>query len=169
MRCITGQRLTMTAEVLRNGAEGDDNVSLDEAGMWKTQQDEITGEIVRVWVPLVASDNPLTVVTINCMVRPIVDGGIRVAGTTERFGKEYENVDFVQMHFPTNIIISKRDRITNIRDKKTKEILWKEEEMDKVGGDYRATVFNVNGVNQMFDPFGRMTHQFALLSRARAS
>lgn len=159
----------MTAEILRNGDADDVNVSLDEAGTWKVQQDEVTGETIRVWVPLVTSENNLEIVTIDCMVRPIVDGGIRVAGTTERFGKEYENVDFVQMHFPVNHIISKRDRITNIRDKKSGAILWKEEELAKVaGGDYRATVFNVNGVNQMFDPFGRMTHQFALLSRARA-
>lgn len=157
----------MTAEVLRNAGVGDNTVNLDEAGTWKVQSDPITNEIVRIWVPLVKSETDIQVVTFDCIARGIIDGGIRVAGTTERFGKEYENVDFVKMSFGPNFVLTKRDRITNIRDKRTGRILWKDEEVDKVGADYRATVFNVNGVTPEIDPFGRMTSQFALLSKAQ--
>lgn len=171
MRCLRSARYTMTAEVLRTGTSAPgDTVDLDEEGTWETQQDEISGEIISVWVPLV-SDTPTgtTVVKIPCMVRSIVDGGIRVAGTTERFGKEYENIDFATIDFGPKFVLTKRDRITNVRDKRTGVLIWREEELDKVDADYRATVFNVNGVQPVIDHNGRLVEQHALLSRARAS
>lgn len=168
MQCLVSARFGMTAEVLRMGAEGATSVDVSDAGQWEVQQDPINFEIIRVWVPLVTDDGTGTPqrFTIDCEVRGIVDGGIRVAGTTERFGKEYENTDFAKMRFGPKVVLTKRDRITNIRNKRTKEIIWKEEELDMVGSDYRATVFNVNGVTPEPDAFQRVVSQFALLSRA---
>ena len=168
MHCLLSTRFGMTAEVLRMGAAGDTELDVNDNGQWKEQQDDITGEIIRVWVPVTTENGsePPKRFIIDCEVRGIVDGGIRVAGTTERFGKEYENTDFAKMTFGPKIILTKRDRITNIRNKRTGEIIWKEEELDKVGADYRATVFNVNGVTPQPDPFQRVVSQFALLSRA---
>ena len=171
MHCLLSTRFGMTAEVLRNGALGDVEVDAADAGQWQMIEDPFTFELIRTWVPVVQDadgDGTFERFIVPCEVRGIVDGGIRVAGTTERFGKEYENVDFAKMRFPPGIIITKRDRITNVRNKRTGKILWKEEELNMEGADYRATVFNVNGVTPEFDPFQRMVSQFAMLARADA-
>jgi hypothetical protein len=163
MKCLTGARFTMKADVLRPDFETSDDDSPVE-GDFESYQDPITGAILRRWVPGTEED-PITgtpassLRTIDCLARGIVDGGIRVAGTTERFGDTYENIDFVKLWVPAKIKLSKRDRITNIRKGTT--VMWKDEE-----GDGAATVFNVNGVTPLFDAFNKHTEDFVLLEKA---
>lgn len=169
VRCLTAGRMTMNAEILRwQGVSSGTSTTVGQ-GTWVTHQDPITGEILNRWVPGAEEDDLSTYgidesiepVTINCIARGIVDGGIRVAGTTERFGDTYENIDFVKMWVPANVRISKRDQVTNIRWKKGGEVVWKDEELDG-----SATIFNVNGVTPLFDAFNRHTESFVLLERA---
>lgn len=148
---------------------------LDQYGEWVNSQDPLTGEIVRVWVPYEDQpetpdiDESVTLGIIPCVARGIVDGGIRVAGTTERFGDTYENIDFVKLWVPSHVRISKRDRVTNIADA-TGHIRWLDEEFvdpyDTPDPEQHATVFNVNGVTPLFNAFNVMTEQFVLLERA---
>lgn len=174
-RCLTGARFNMKATLLHQNdpyvPEGD--IDLNLYGEWVESQDPLTGEIVRVWK---AYDNPVTpdvdedvlkIGTIDCLARGIVDGGIRVAGTTERFGDTYENIDYVKLWVPARVKISKRDRVTNIKDA-SGHIRWLDEEfIDPATAEVpKATVFNVNGVTPLFDAFNRMTEQFILLERA---
>lgn len=173
--CLTGARFTMSAMVLHQNddyvPEGD--IDLDLYGEWVNSQDPLTGEIVRVWVPYEDDsgtpnvDESVTFGTIPCLARGIVDGGIRVAGTTERFGDTYENIDFAKMWVPGHIRISKRDRVTNIRDR-SGHIRWLDEEFDDPMDitPPKATVFNVNGVTPLFDAFNNLSEQFVLLERA---
>lgn len=171
MRCLTGNRFSMNAEVLTwTGITQSDSTTVDQSGTWVTYQDPITGEILNRWIPTSTgeTDNPdtpgdesLTTVTIPCLARGIVDGGIRVAGTTERFGDMYENIDFVKLWTPAHVRVTKRDRITNIRWKKGGEVIWLDEE-----GDSAPTIFNVNGVTPLFDAFNRHVENFVLLERA---
>lgn len=168
MQTLTGTRFSMHAEVLKQGNVNiDDPVDPEDLGSWQDNQDPLTGEIIRIWVPY--PDDPNTPVdenarhgTIKCLARGIVDGGIRVAGTTERFGDTYENIDYVKMWVPPKTLITKRDRITNIRSK-TGHIFWVDEEN---AGNPRATVFNVNGVTPLFDAFNYHVENFVLLERA---
>lgn len=127
-------------------------------------QDPVSGAIFYID----PTDDPNTTVVedgrligIRCLVRGVIDGGIRVAGTTERFSDTYENVDWARMTFPAGVNINKRDRITNIRDL-SQNILWREEEVP--GG--MATTFNVMGVTPIINPFGKHTENVALLQRA---
>lgn len=168
VKCITGARFTMNATVLRWVGETSNEHS-PAPGTWAMTQDPITGEILNKWEPVVINiDNTATIkneyeeLTIPCVARGIVDGGIRVAGTTERFGDTYENIDYVKMWFPAKFKLTKRDRITNIRDKKNGTLIWVDEEY--LDGT-RATVFNVNGVTPLFDAFNKHTESFALLER----
>lgn len=139
------------------------------AGHWVERQDPLTGEIVRVWEQ-VKEDNPDTpendveVNEIWCMARGIVDGGIRAAATTESFRDIYKNIDIINMWVPKKYLITKRDRVTNIRTKDG-TILWRDEEFEE-DGQVRATVFNVNGVIPVLEPFNRQLDQFCLLERA---
>lgn len=173
--CLTGARFNMSATLLHQNddyvPEGD--IDVDKYGEWVESQDPLTGEIVRVWKPYDDPDTPdidedvLKIGTIPCVARGIVDGGIRVAGTTERFGDTYENIDYVKLWVPAHVRISKRDRVTNIKDS-TGHIRWVDEEFSDPAVDEtpRATVFNVNGVSPLFNAFNVMTEQFVLLERA---
>lgn len=157
----------MEAEILHwSATEATDEPGLG-TGDWSTYQDEISGDILNDWLP--PDDDPdttdvdesaSTFRTVPCIARGIVDGGIRVAGTTERFGDTYENIDYVKMWVPANIAISKRDRVTNIRDKAGGTVIWKDEESTGA-----ATVFNVNGVTPLFDAFNRHVENFVLLEK----
>lgn len=159
----------MKADILRQGYE--DNAVFnptDEVGEWVNQQDEDSGEIIRKWEPNTL-DDPDTVEnegavleSFNCEARGIVDGGVRVAGTTERFGQMYEDIDYVKITFPISTKISRRDRITNIRDQ-SGNVVWKEEDQP----DAPPTVFEVTGVTPIIAPFVGAVEQFALLKRAQ--
>lgn len=175
MRCLTGARFTMSATVLRQTDDALDTVDPDVLGTYEEIQDPLTGEIMRVWVETeITPDDPSTpdvderrVLTIPCMARGIVDGGIRVAGTTERFGDTYENIDYVKMWVPASVQLTKRDRITNIREARTGKIIWIDEEF---GENAKATMFNVNGVTPLLNgPFNKHTESFILLERAEVS
>lgn len=164
LTCLTGARFTQRAVRLTDF--GGQTHNPDEYGQWVESQDPLTGEVVRVWVP---SDDPNTPnvneSTIPCQVRGIVDGGIRVAGTTERFGDTYMNIDYAKMWVPTNIRLTKNDRITNITDKRGR-IQWRDEEFETDPTQLKATVFNVNGVTPLFNAFNDLAEWFVLLERA---
>lgn len=166
--CLTGARFTMSADVLRQGTEISDDPDTEEveSGHWENMQDHDSGEIVRVWQknpqkdPDASTGQP-ELYSFKCIARGIVDGGIRVSGTTERFGEMYQNVDYIKVTFPANVKLSKRDRITNVRDA-AGNIIWREEEIK----GSPPTVFNVMGVTPILDPFNRLIESFALCERA---
>lgn len=176
--CLTGARFTMSATLLHqdsNYQPGYPDLSL--YGEWVNSQDPLTGEIVRVWEPFPDQpDNPdtptydPTIAKIPCLARGIVDGGIRVAGTTERFGDTYENIDYAKLWVPAWVNITKRDRVTNLADK-SGHIQWLDEEFDNPDDTLPpvATVFNVNGVTPLFNAFNECTEKFVLLERAEVS
>lgn len=170
--CLTSARFNMKADILRQGRYTNDVGDFeptDEVGEWVMQQDPDSGEIIRVWQNNNQTDLPDTnddesaheLETFSCIARGIVDGGIRVAGTTENFGGLYENVDFVSMTVGPKVNITKRDRVTNIRNKKG-IILWRDEETPGSA----PTVFNVKGVTPIPDPWGNLIEQRVMLERA---
>ena len=170
MGCITGARYTMRATILHSINPAGSLIDPLSTGSWVDQQDTLTGEIVRVWspVPVDASNTPsvdesLTVNDIWCMARGIVDGGIRAAATTEHFDDIYHNVDIIHLWVPGSVKITKRDRITNIRDRDG-NITWRDEEHEG-SGEVKATVFNVNGVIPTFDFRNVVISNFCLLER----
>ena len=176
-RSVIGARYTMRATILRASTANSEPVDLTSDGSWVEKQDPITGEIVTVWEPAPetpTSDNPndspdlnsdVRVDEIWCWARGIVDGGVRAAATTEDFDDIYRNVDIINMWVPRNYRISKRDRVTNIRTPDG-HILWRDEEHEDSTDPLRATVFNVNGVIPVLDPFNRHIDNFCLLERA---
>lgn len=165
LRCLTGARFTMKATLLspQQGADP----SPETYGHWVDSQDPLTGEVVRVWVPDDDPNTPnvLDVYEFPCTVRGIVDGGIRVAGTTERFGDTYMNIDYAKMWVPANVRITKNDRVTNVKDKHG-VIQWRDEEFEPDPTVVTATVFNVNGVTPLLNAFNEVTEWFILLERA---
>jgi len=162
MSCLTNASLTMTASVLH---QRDADTTDDLAGEWVESQDPYSGDIVRVWQPGDDPDTPdVEVDTVSCDVRPFTTNTRGFGGNVESFGKEYAAEDYARMKFPANVIITKRDRVTNIRNRNG-QFLWLEEEMDKEDGSYRATVFDVLGVIPVIGPFGEHMANAALLCR----
>lgn len=161
MGCLVSTKFTMLADILHQGAVSDPV----QLGHYETRQDEDSGAIIRVWVEDIDQNQPgVQADTIPCEIRGIIDGGIRVAGSTERFSSRgsYEMVDFARMKFPAQIIITRRDRITRVRSQKRPEqVIWLEEEWDD-----RPTTFDVMGVTPITDPFGNHVENMALLQRA---
>lgn len=172
LRPLTAHRMNMIAMVLRQGAAPPGDINEDLYGSWVNHQDPLTGQIVRLWEPFeTIPDDPETpadetqYLNIRCMARGIVDGGIRVAGTTERWvAGEFSNVDFVRLWTPPGIVLSKRDRVTNIRSRNGQVLYWIDEESP--GASPKATVFNVNGTTPLFDALNRHVENVSLLERA---
>lgn len=179
LKSYTGARFNMNAMLLHQGDYvPPDPLDPADYGEWVEVQDPLTGEIIRIWKPFEDKpDDPSTpdVVdptfrTIDCLARGIVDGGIRVAGNTERFGDTYENMEYVKLWTPAKVRITKRDRVTNIRTPDG-HIRWTDEEFDDPLDltPPKATVFNVNGVTPLFDAFNKHVENFCLLERAEVS
>lgn len=160
MRCLTSARFNMVATILYQGEYGTPRTATSFVG----RQNPVTLEIERDWV--VDSDSVIAgvqQVDFPLIARGIVDGGIRVVGTTERINPDgvFVSEDYVRIQFPANIELSKRDRVYNIRNPKTGSAIWKEEEFD---GD--PTIFDVLGVTPILDPFGQHVENQALLQRS---
>lgn len=161
MGCLTNTLYTMQADVMHAvNAPGEDS----GGGSWVQNQDPISGELIETWVP----DNPDTTETetadtIPCEARPVVGGGIRMSGSTESFGENYVNTDIIKMKVPKWVKISSRDRITNVRDARTQEIIWKDEEYES---GTRATVFNISGVIPSITPLVGHVENILLLEKA---
>lgn len=162
MRCITSVRFNMRATLISQGQYG--TTATQSAGHFANRQNPITFEIERVWVETDSNavDPGVQPITFACIARGIVDGGIRVAGTTERIlpSGQVESVDYVRMQCLPTVPISKRDRVYNIIDGNGL-LAFKEEEYNGA-----ATVFEVIGVTPIFDPFGSNVENHVLLQRA---
>ncbi len=168
MVCFTGARYVFYADVLRRGTASGDKVDLSQQGQWVVEQDPESWAMTERWVPVDddSDDTNVKVWSVPCLVHGVIDGGVRVAGTTENFDNNYTNIDYARMFFPSNVIITQRDRITNIRSKKTGRVIWLDEEVNATNGVYRSTVFNVEGVTPINDPFGQHIENYASLKKA---
>lgn len=186
MKCLMSTMYTMQADVLSQYDPAIDDLDPDtggrignvdgQSGEFEYVQDPDSGAIIRVWKPYEEQTDPDTGEAIapsrewsfDCIARGVIQNGIRVVGTSERFSTRgnVETVDYVTMKFPRHVLLTRRDRITNIRDKSTGRLLWVEEEMLGPDGQPRPTVFECNGVTPVIDPFGQHIENFALLARA---
>lgn len=137
MRCLTSAKYTMLVDVLNP----------------TVRQDSESGEIRKIWT--------ITKVGVPCTFHGILQGGIRVAGTTERFSDIYENIDWGKMVFGVGEPINKQSQITNVRDR-FGNIIWREEEIQ----DSPPTIFDVQGVTPIVEGLrGRHTENTALVQR----
>lgn len=171
IQCLTSARFSMSAELLHWNVDGNEPAFTDgsPSGDWTLLQDSTTGEIKNIWTPRTIDedpldpDNPLTPVidTFRCQARGVISQGVYASGSAETFGLHYETTDVVRMWVGAKTIITKRDRVTNIRDSKSKIPVF----LDADFGN-RPTVFNVHGVTPLFDGFNRHIQNYVLLERA---
>lgn len=133
--CLAAAAYTMLADVQELRAEIDPS----------------TNETNRDWV---------TVKSVRCRVYAYFGGGTRGTGSTEVFAKDYENINDLRMKSAEPM--NKRYRITNIRNAKSGQLLWVEDELEGQG-----TVFNINGSDPVTNPLtGTVVEYVSTLSRA---
>lgn len=176
MICLSSSLFNMTALVLSPKDDTTDHLDAEDTGSvngsYEYIQNPISGAMERVWVPAQGDDDntntdplagPVAGRRIECVARGILEGGIRVTSTTERYSTRgtLEVGDFINFEFPPNEIVTRRDRITDIRDRNG-NLIWIEEESTN-----RPTIFEVTGVTPVTDPFGTQIKNFSLLSRAQ--
>lgn len=161
--CLTSVRFNMVCDILKPA--GAPEINSDQ---WEWRQDPDSGSIVKVWL-----DNPDTpdidesrsgevVSNVPLLARGVLTSGIQGAGSMEKYGDIYTNVDWIKATFPKSVVITKRDRVTNIRTKSNQEVVWKEEEIS----GYPPTVFEVMGVTPVFDPFSKLLEYSVLMQRS---
>lgn len=172
MAGIFPARFNMTALVLAQGVESDGNSATGSPnGYYENVQDPDTGVISRVWV--IPSDSNPTILgvqpslggrskRIKCTAMGIVSNSARGAGTSEMFSASgiITTLDLLVFKYPREVVITRRDRITDIRNRKGK-LMWKETEYDN-----SATEYEVTGVTPVHDTFGIWIENSAILHRA---
>lgn len=126
-------------------------------------QDPDTGEFVRVWTkdtdPNTALDQKKT---FKCIARGVTSAGASGQGNTEFFNADgtIKTVEFIRIQFSADVSLSRRDRITDITNRKG-VVVWREEEN---GG--APTVFNILGITPVLDPWGNHIEYSASCQRA---
>lgn len=161
MGCLSSAKMNMLLDIIKISSSPEANVG---TGKWTYVQDPDSGAIQRQWV----DDDPNTVPVegtvvkdVPCLARGILGSGIKGVGSTESFDTVYMNVDWVRVSVPASTSITKRDRVTRIRDADG-NVIWKESEVDGTP----ATVFNVMGITPVPGPFGVAMEYSVLLKRA---
>lgn len=95
---------------------------------------------------------------VKCYVFPYLDGGIRGAGTTERYTERYANDEFLRIK--TSEELRKDWRVANIRNRQGKLIY-----QEQLTGD--PTVYNVQGSAPIVNPLtGGVDEWLSTMERA---
>lgn len=95
--------------------------------------------------------------SITCYATSIQTDAVSDSGSGKKFNAEYDEYDFIKIH--TGERLNKRQRVTNIRAANGNAI-WVDEER---GGD--PTIFEVQGVTALLDPFGEVIQYEVLAKR----
>jgi hypothetical protein len=123
----------------------------------QTNVQQESGQIIRTW----DYANPIMV---RNNTKPIIGGGIRVVGSTERWEEEYEGVEWVKMMIASQDVVDylgepvkivRRFRVGKIRLWRTGESLW-------VGDDGLDIEFNVQGITPYHDPYQPVEYELLL-------
>lgn len=122
-----------------------------------TRQTE-SGQIIREW----DREDPYIV---QNLTEGILGGGIRVVGSTETWGQDYNPIEWAKMYIADQVVdddergavtLNRRFRVSNIRDRVSGERLWVDDER-------RNIEFHVMGITPIQDPFGRNVEYEILL------
>jgi hypothetical protein len=116
------------------------------------------GQIQRVW------DRENAIVVQN-LTEGVLMKGVQGTAMSEKWTKDYEPQERVKMFIADTLIdrdpinpvrLTRRFRISNIRDRSTGQVLWFDDED-------RPLEFNIEGIIPINDPFGKIVEYEVLL------
>jgi hypothetical protein len=144
------------------------NIDPDTAtGYYETYQDEDSGEILTRLVanpgnPATAKDG--TPYTIQCYARAYTALGYRSSANTERMVQgDFSMAESIQFDFPSSVRLTRQTLVTKIRPSRLDDGLtyfWLNEDTGN------PTVWQVQGVSPVHDPFGKHIRNTTVLKRA---
>lgn len=117
-----------------------------------------SGQIQRIW----DKENPIVV---QNLTEAVLTRGIRGATIGETWTEDYIPEDSAKMFIATTLIdpdpinpvvLTRRFRISNIRDRATDRVLW----LDDEG---KPLEFNISGIVPINDPFGKIVEYEILM------
>lgn len=118
------------------------------------------GQISRGW----DKEYPFTV---KNLTEAVLVSGVTGVGMNEKWSVDYEPVEYAKMYVQSlkvgndisdPVIINRRFRVSNIRDRMTQNIIWRDD-------TNIPTEFNILGISPINDPFGRIV-EYEILMRA---
>lgn len=170
---INDARYTMWATVIPRldtaSTEDGNQPGAGQSGYYKRTQDPDSGQITTTWE--VGQSDPDThqeipaEYQIRCYARGYTALGYRSSANREIYvGGEYNYTESIQFDFPANVALNNQTLIQAIRHSEdptdTASYLWLD------GATGKATVWEVQGVTPVHDPFGKFIRNTAVLKRA---
>ena len=118
------------------------------------------GQVIREW----DRENPYT---IKNLTEAVLTEGFRSVSVSEVWSKDYEPQEYAKMYianqaieneFSSPVLLTRRFRVGNIRDRMSKKVIWMDDFL-------KPMEFNVLGVSPVNDPFGNIV-EYELLLRS---
>jgi hypothetical protein len=163
VRCIGGAKMTMTATIVTRLANEGSNVG---EGTYERYQDEDSGEILQRFIPAASAPVGSRIFKaeydIPCFARGYTDLGFRSSANRESVLKgDYSIFEAIEFTYPGRYNrLTRQSYITKIVDTKTQTPLWVEEETGQ------STVFQVQGMTPLYDPFGKLREWTGVVIRS---
>lgn len=128
------------------------------AEVWKkVRVPSTSGQVKYSWVKDTSIGNQGT---IDCIVMPFISNSYTRQATGEDFASKYASTEFLKLTSRQNI--SRSAQVTNIRNKATGEVVYKDLEF----AGHPAVWYNTPGSAPRIDPFGHVSEYETLLARA---
>lgn len=170
-KSLTEARFTMWATIIpRMVTPGQDVPTPGATGAFAMEQDADSGEIITFFDPAATPDynkppyngSPYD---ITCYARGYTALGYRSSANRETYiAGAYTEIESIQFDFPTNAILNHQTLVTNIRGSQsttdTHNFFWLD------GATGKPTVWEVQGVSPVHDPFGKWIRNTTVLKRA---
>ena len=160
------ERLTMSMTVYSQTTDSESAIP----GEWTTTQDE-SGEIIRTWKPVDTDADVADIqeYRIPCQARTPLSSGVSALGVGTEYGDRILITEFIRVFFPKGYRVTLNDRVTDIRDSQGEIVYIDEEYPDAPSGEaeFKATMFNVEGVTPVLDWNNNLVEWSAVLMRAK--
>lgn len=138
--CLTSSRYTMTFDLYA----------------LSVTQDANSGAVERTWSIATVGGTPQE--GLSCSARNASPNAI--GASSEVFSELYSSSDFISVTMSTDVAITKRHRITNIKDADG-NFVWKDDNSSPM-------MFDVQGIVPIIDPFGKHVENKVLAQKAAA-
>lgn len=170
-KSLVEARFTMWATVIpRMVTPGQDVPTPGAPGAFSVEQDEDSGEIITFFDPKGIPDSNKPPYNgapydVQCYARAYTALGYRSSANRETYiAGEYSESVAIQLDFPKNVTLNHQTLVTNLRGSKSASdshtFFW----LDASTG--KPTVWEIQGVSPVHDPFGKWIRNTTVLKRA---
>lgn len=149
---------------------GQDVPTAGSTGAFNIKQDPDSGEVITFFDPKGVPDPnkpPFNGAPydVQCYARAYTALGYRSSANRETYiAGDYSELESVQFDFPKNVVLNHQSLVTNLRASQSTSDLHNFFWLDGATG--KPTVWEVQGVSPVHDPFGKWIRNTTVLKRA---